>query len=435
METKRRLLSILVMATCIGGCSDVSLPWGSETGNTTADPAVAIKVPSEKTVPSVKAADQRTVVDSVTRTAGRSEPARRIGQLLENVMPTLEQARQLVDQHADLPDDSSIPFRTDKRSNSAAINELLDQAIETLAVSEVSDYRLRIRQANEAIAGSQELIADYRRQRISAAWAKDQTQLERVNPFELSKEAIDERIAAERKEIESQRQRVSQLEQRFQTELEKIGVHVDDGGVEALLSSVSGDDIVTMAVVFDNIKQLTTQLQRLTDQSGEALDTSKRYYGMYVVMVHVMDRIQKTFIRDIEQKHIPKLNEFADKADQNIQQARTLISVDGGDVEVLEANIESNQLTRQTAQLYVEYLKQNAKLIARENKRARKNLATAMNTYDTVKLSSDVAALMNSGRRDFETLMRLRVPSLREFGNKAIRREFERMTLELRGDT
>ena len=69
------------------------------------------------------------------------------------------------------------------------------------------------------------------------------------------------------------------------------------------LSSVSGDDIVTMAVVFDNIKHVTTQLQELTEQSGEALDVSKRYYGMYVVMIHVMDRIQKSFVRDINEKH------------------------------------------------------------------------------------------------------------------------------------
>ena len=115
-----------------------------------------------------------------------------------------------------------------------------------------------------------------------------------------------------------------------------------------------------------------------------------------------------------------------------MKQARALINLDGGDRKLLEANIRSNQLTRQTANLYIEYLKQNAALVATENKRAQKNMATAMNTYETVKLSSDVAALMNTGRRDFETLMKLQVPALREFGNDAIRKEFKRMTTELR---
>ncbi|OYP38868.1 hypothetical protein [Rhodopirellula sp. MGV] len=356
----------------------------------------------------------------------------RIGRLLENVLPTLEEARTLVDQHAELPDSSAIPFRTDKQSNSAAINELLDEAIVALSISEVSDYRQQIREANDAIVNSQEKIADYRRQRLSASWAKDQSQIEKVNPFELSKEAIDEQIKTEQQSIENQQEHLKQLKVTFAGELSKIGVEVDEAGVESLLSSVSGDDIVSMAVVFDNIKQLTTQLQELTEQSGEALETSKRYYGMYVVLVHVMDRIQKTFIRDINADYIPKLEGFSVQAGKNIKQAQTLIKADGGDAETLKGNIESNELTRRTAKLYIEFLKQNAEQIAVENKRAQKNLATAMNTYDTVKLSSDVAKLMSTGRRDFEALMKLKVPSLREFNNDEIRKEFQRMTTELR---
>lgn len=356
----------------------------------------------------------------------------RIGTLFASVLPTLDETRELVDIHGELPDSSRIPFKTDKESNSAAINELLDQAIAALSVSEVSDYRQKIRDANNAIAESGEKIADYRRQRVSALWAKDQSQIDKVNPFELSKEAIDQLIEDQSKEIEQQKRILVDLKRTFASELSKIGVEVDEQGVESLLASVSGDDIVTMAVVFDNIKQLTTQLQTLTEESDEALETSKRYYGMYVVMIHVMDRIQKTFVRDVNEKHVPKLNEFAAKADQNIQQARALIKANGGDSKTLKSNIVSNQLTQETATLYIEYLKHNAALIAIENKRVQKNLATAMNTYDTVKLSSDVAALMSTGRRDFETLMKLQVPSLREFNNAAIRKEFERMTSELR---
>lgn len=357
----------------------------------------------------------------------------RLGELFESVLPILDEARELVDRHADLPDSSRIPFKADKQSNSAAINQLLDQAIDVLGVSEASDYRQRIREATTAIAASHAEIADHQRQRVSASWAKDQGQLEQYNPFEQSKEALDQLITDEKAKIERQQELLVELKQSFAKELSKIGVQMDEQGAESLLSSVSGDDIVTMAVVFDNIKHMTTQLQELTDDSGEALDVAKRYYGMYVVMIHVMDRIQDSFIRDINDKHIPKLEEFAAQAEQNIEQARKLIDINGGDVQILESNIASNKLTRDTANLYIKYLQRNAELIATENERAQKNLATAINTYDTVKLSSEVAAHMNSGRRDLETLMKLEVPALREFSNQAIRKEFQRMTAELRG--
>ncbi len=358
----------------------------------------------------------------------------RFGQLFEEVVPILEETRGLVDQHADLPDKSRLPFTEDKQSNSAAINELLDAAIVILGNSEVSDYRQKIRDANELIQGSHEAIADYRRQRVSAKWARDQSQIDKVNPFELSKESIDEQIEKEEKEIQKQEKRLVELKKQFAKELSDIGVVVDEAAVESLLSSVSGDDIVSMAVVFENIKNVTAQLQNLTQQSGEALDVSKRYYGMYVVMVHVMDRIQKSFVRDVREKHIPKLKAFSKQADENIAQARSIIELKGGDPVLLSANIESNKLTQQTAILYIDYLQRNAALIEAENRRAQKNLATAMNTYNTVKLSSDVASLMKSGRRDFDALMKLQIPQLREFSNESIRREFERMTVELRSD-
>jgi hypothetical protein len=423
MRSCRQFLTLVVVVVCCCGCGENPFSGAVATEESAADQA-ASSSPDPVDVEALAVAVESSNADRF---------GKRIGQLFESVLPTLDQARELVDRHAGLPDYSRVPFKPDKQSNSAQINELLDEAIEILGVSEVSDYRQRIRDANSAIATSHANIADYRLQRVSASWAKDQSQLDKVNPFELSKEALDQNIVDENAEIERQAQLLVELKQTFADELSKIGVKVDEDGVESLLSSVSGDDIVTMAVVFDNIKNVTTQLQELTEQSGEALDVSKRYYGMYVVMIHVMDRIQKTFVRDINEKHIPKLTEFASQADQNIEHARALIKIDGGDPQLLDANIASNQLTRETANLYIEYLQRNADLIAAENKRAQKNLATAINTYDTVKLSSDVAALMNTGRRDFETLMKLEVPALREFSNEAIRKEFQRMTSELRG--
>lgn len=420
IDSRWTLAAILI---CCCGCGKNPLSGSFGSDNSTASEAAAT---------AETAKDGPTVIAGVADGLADGRLRKRLGDLFQGVLPTLEQTRELVDRHADLPDNSMIPFKLDKQSNSAEINELLDQAIVALSVSEVSDYRQRIREANDAITQAQLDIADYRRQRVSASWAKDQSQIDKVNPFELSKEAIDESIKAHEEEIQRQKEILVSLKKTFAEELSKIGVEVDEEGVESLLSSVSGDDIVTMAVVFDNIKHVTTQLQELTEESGEALDVAKRYYGIYVVMIHVMDRIQKTFVRDVNEKHIPKLNEFAAQAKQNIKQAQTLIEVDGGDRKVLEANIASNELTRETADLYIEYLKRNAALIAAENKLAQKKLATAMNTYDTVKLSSDVAALMNTGRRDFETLMKLKVPSLREFNNEAIRKEFQRMTSELR---
>lgn len=430
-----KLLLLISLTLLAVGCSEAdSSPETEDEPIGQANPSVLV----DETISEVASDDLVSIAESKQDDQDSSpvvfEGDDRFGDLFEEVIPILEETRGLVDQHGDLPDKSRLPFTEDKQSNSAAINELLDAAIVVLADSDVTDYRQRIREANDAISISYGNIADYQRQRVSARWSKDQSQIDKVNPFELSKEAIDERIEAEQKSIEQQEEKLVQLKKKFAKELSAIGVVVDEEGVESLLSSVSGDDIVSMAVVFENIKNVTAQLQNLTQQSGEALDVSKRYYGMYVVMVHVMDRIQKSFVRDVREKHVPKLKSFSKQADDNIAQARSIIELKGGDPVLLSANIESNKLTQATAVLYIDYLQRNAALIEAENRRAQKNLATAMNTYNTVKLSSDVASLMKSGRRDFDALMKLQIPPLREFSNESIRREFERMTVELRSD-
>ena len=129
----------------------------------------------------------------------------------------------------------NVPFKEDKKSNSAALNDLLDEAIIVLGISEVSDYRQQIRDAHAAIAASRSKIADDQRARVSAPRERDQSRLDKVNPFSMSKEAIDESIANEKAEIKRQQERLVRLKETFAKELSKIGVEVDQEGVEALL--------------------------------------------------------------------------------------------------------------------------------------------------------------------------------------------------------
>ena len=151
---------------------------------------------------------------------------------------------------------------------------------------------------------------------------------------------------------------------------------------------------------------------------------------MYVVLVRILDRVQKNFISTINDNHLPRLKLLAKQADNNVKNAEYLLK-QGGAKEILSANIKANQTTRKAADHYTFYLKQQVDLIEYENMQIEKNLAIAVNTYETVKLSSDVASLIQAGRKNFETLMQLRLPYLREFRNEVMNKEFKRMTQTL----
>lgn len=354
-----------------------------------------------------------------------------IGPLFEKVFPKLSKTLDLVDRHEDLPD-RTLLFGEDKRSNRAKIDRLLDEAIDALEIGKISQHRATIRQVEQNIRTSHQNITQYQRKRISAPQEDTLGLLDKANPFLVTKEGYDKLIESERANIAAWEQDLVNVKAEFAVQLRAIGLELDDQAVESLLFSVSGDDMVTLAVVFDNVKRITDQLEILTGESGEDPQTAKRYYGMYVVLVRILDRIQKQLIADIHERHVPALQGYMKQADRNIEQARQLIKSSNGDEATLLNNIQANETTKKTAELYVEYLKEQAEMVRNENKAVEKTLATAMNTYQTVRLSSDVATLIQAGRESFNTLMRLRLPYLREFKNEAIRREFQRMTESLR---
>lgn len=364
---------------------------------------------------------------------GDSGPGPGAGAVFEEVLPTLDETVELIDKHGDLPSRTFL-FGEDKRSNRRKINDLLDEAVEALGVSGLSERRDQIRELEENIRGAHRTIGDYQRKRISAPKRDSLSVLGKANPFTTTREEYDQMIAAEQENIAAWEEDLAKLRAEFAAQLRSVGLELDDAAVEGLLSSVTGDDIVTMAVVFDNVRQVTDQLQTLTEQSGEQLDTAKRYYGMYVVLVEVLNHIQESFIEQVHEEHIPALEKFREQAAENIKQAERLIKRKGGDEKVLRGNIVANETTRRAAELYIDYLRQQSQMVKVENEEVKKTLATAMNTYETVKLSSDLAALMETGRQSFNALMRLRLPYLREFRNEAIKREFQRMTEQLRKD-
>ncbi len=354
----------------------------------------------------------------------------RFEKMFARVVPKLKEALPLVSRHDTLPEDTFL-FGPDKESNRKKIAAILDQAVGVLDSSKVTNLREEIRTLQRKLGKAREKLAAARRKRVSAPSEESLGLLDKANPFLTTREAYDQRIKETNKRIDRLKKRLEKKKRRFAEALRSMGLEVDRAAVDSLLGSVSGDDFVRMTVVFENIKKVTEQLQTLTEKSGEALDPAKRYYGMYMVLVKTMDHTQKTFIQRVREKHIPKLKTFVSRAKKNIQQAKRLIETGKGRKKALRRNIQSNRTTRKAARLYIRYLQQQAERVARENKEVAKRLATAKNTYKTVKLSSDVATLIENGRKRFDKVMSLELPAFRAFENKRVREEVRRLTTKL----
>ena len=62
------------------------------------------------------------------------------------------------------------------------------------------------------------------------------------------------------------------------------------------------------------------------------------------------------------------------------------------------------------------------------------DIAAAWNTYETVRVSGELVGLVRSSRKLLDGLLNRQVPALRPFGNLEMRKEFEKLTAQLRAE-
>jgi hypothetical protein len=100
--------------------------------------------------------------------------------------------------------------------------------------------------------------------------------------------------------------------------------------------------------------------------------------------------------------------------------------------DVLSANLRAQSLTLEAAKLYRRYLEEQRVDLAMAKKKLAPDLAAARNTYETVKVSSELIAMMKSGQNLFDTLKSLQIPELRVFENLEMKKEFQKLTVQMK---
>lgn len=139
------------------------------------------------------------------------------------------------------------------------------------------------------------------------------------------------------------------------------------------------DDIVLMAALISNIKQLTVELERLLAERREKLSDAMRYYGVYVLLVLALDRLEKQFIEKVDEEFLLRLKCLIAEARQITADARDQISK-GGPRPILLANIETNNRTISGCELFAKVLESQSCTIQDRNNETQRVFGAAVNT-------------------------------------------------------
>ena len=339
--------------------------------------------------------------------------------LWQDLMPRLDEILALQDRQRELPE--SAWFGEDQDSNASRINASLDEAAGILVGNNA--LRVQVRHLAQVMSDNRRAITDLKRRRMAAPsdslWRK-------------TVQDIEDEIAERERVLTEQQKELERVRRMTATELRDMGLDIDAEGLEFLLSTVVGDDVLDMTLAFEQVRRLTEQLEALTSGGREDLPTARRYYGMYTVLLEILDHMNATMIDSIEQNYLPRIAAIGERARDLRQQTRELQA--HAPSAVLQANLEAQQLTIDAAGSYADYLQRQRQQLLTSRQRLSLDLAVARNTYETVKMSGDLVALMEDSQLLLDSLFRLQVPPLRAFENAEMKREFQRLTSTLRED-
>ncbi len=343
---------------------------------------------------------------------------------------SLKSAVEKFDELENVPEKAWL--RTDKRKVAEDINEILDKTIAILDVPGLVKLRQDYRKIEDAIIIEQDRISKLRENRLLAP--EGESSFTRFIPTQRARQwtatttgDFDTLIESRQENLQKFQSEMRSIETQMSESLSKIGIDLNSEQVEFWLSSVIGDDVLSMSIVFSNAKEVTNLLSKLTKESGENINYAKRYYGMLVMLHQMVINMQERFILKVDNEIIPKLSAFSKEADNNIKEAMSLIK-SGSSRASLESNISANELTKQTIEFYQRIVKDHRKKVADALKISTQEMRVAINTYNTVRLSSDVMALIREGLDTFDAILSLQIPAADEFENNEIREEFRKLS-------
>ena len=361
----------------------------------------------------------------------------------EKLQEVLESSVEELNDKINLPKDSILG--KDKQDAEENLDELIDEILQILEISEASKIKEQYRTIENLIQEERYEISTYKEKRMFAKKKKDDSfsnlvpDASKFLPDSSIKDSIqsltattksdyDRIIKNKNENIIAYQEELALLRENLSSELEKKDINISPEQLEVWLSSVVGDDIISMNVIFQNVKQVTQQLQELTQETNENLEFARKYYGMVVILNRIIVKMQEKFIFKVEANIVPQLNEYKSDALSNIKEAKKLL-IKNKNNKTLKANVNANEFTVKVIKFYRKVVTNQKNKIKKSLLKSKESVRISLNTYKTVKLSSMVSELIKDGLENFETVEKLQLPVITKFENKQMQEEFKKLSM------
>ncbi len=334
-----------------------------------------------------------------------------------------EKIGELREERKLLPEKSSwkmLWLDTNKSDQDAKIREQLKRVRELLLSTSARKILENVDKLDEEIREIEEEIREVQRDRLFADEEKKDDYSKKLEKLANRKTALQ---GVRREEAA-----------KVCAELKELGLNVSGQAAEACLFTANFGDIIDGVIVAKNVAMVVENLRQLMMVGDVA--ASRRYYGMYLVMVEVQivcfeDYLEKSR-GTIWRGRLNRMREEAialrDRAQSAIESANYLPGQDAN----LVQSTKQNEATLKAIDAYVKVLDAHEAVIAEKLAAAQKVREVIAISYETLNLAGDFIKFAKSSQDLFNSLEQLTLPPIELFNDAAIQQEFAEITKKLK---
>lgn len=317
------------------------------------------------------------------------------------------------DEKASAPE--SAFFKKNKAAYQEDINQLLHDVYSILNDDIVLDANNNIAEIDASILALQENISEQKSKSIILIGADKKDALQKLQQYE--------------DEIQDYQQNRDEMIATVQSRLNEFGTDLSLQQVEALLVRVNADDILAMTTIFPVVAEMASSFAKITNKSGEDLNHAKKYYSMYVVLLELQLYIQERYITDLKYKYIPRIDDLQNKQNSLIKTTKKELSkASSTHKKMYDLNLKSQNTTLQAIKLYKRSMQGDVNNMSQAHSLLVEDYKLAVNTLNTVTMSSQVSNLINDSSQLFDKIMAMQAPELVPFNNIQMQKEFSALT-------
>jgi len=346
----------------------------------------------------------------------------------QNLHQKLSELTTMLDKEREASDSSFLwVFPSEKENVENDMASLIDEALEILNLSDLKKCKDELDECRKDIQKSKAQIGDLKGKKSMApkevsgwkVWKKDQ------EDFETEIEELQNIIKVKEKRIE-------ELSQLMLEKIREQGIDIDTEHIEHLIFSVTGNDDINMISVFNNIKTITNRLRSMTVESGEDIETARKYYGMNTVLLKILLRFQQLYINKVKYNYIPKIDGIIEENHKLYSDTKGQITQeDEAHQEIYRSNLRAQKLSIKCAEQYRKYLLLNIERVNALLQKTKKEYEASENTYRTATSAHNLIAMIHNADKMFNSLSELQVPELLKFENLDMKVEFIKLTEKL----